>query len=220
MPVLFRGSLGFWILSLRYEVHRIEQLLILMEEHLRVTRTEWNSTIEAKALELEDEEALTQFYDSFADEYREIDKEIPRIYRSSLIVTMFIFLETQLHHFCLRGGCAHKINGDKLNGYIHHLVKEADIEFEKDEDFGELLRLREIRNYIVHEGGIVPEDDAKIIKYAHSKGLFGDSGYSERMIYPTTEFCQEVFRSISKLLTRVNSKLYVKSGGSGSVGKP
>lgn len=149
------------LISHKWQLHG--RFLDLVEPHLETTLQDWEQAIEQQAQQIDDEDERAEFYEFHSDEYHE-RMEFKVILMNSFFSASFALFENQLLRICRSAqrssgspfsvrDLASSSPTDRAKTYLLRLG----VAFPADTaEWQEITRYREIRNKIVHEGGVLP----------------------------------------------------------------
>ena len=149
----------WFLMSHRWELH--SRFLDLVEPHLENTLRDWEQAIEQQAQQIDDEEARDEFYEFHSDEYHE-RLEFRGILMNSFFSASFALFENQLIRICRsaqrNGGSPFSVKDlgsfpptDRAKTYLQKLGVPFPADTAK---WQEITDYREVRNKIMHEGGL------------------------------------------------------------------
>ena len=170
-----------WFDETLYKLEQFDALVETMLKH-EIAKLEAHLDTQAKALSESDR---IEYFDWHAEDFFELSTQLPTVHRYSIITAADSALETYLTDTCntyadLRGASLRltDLAGRGLVRAHHYLKKVAMIEFPEGlPDWVAVLRLRELRNCIVHADGQIEEHRAELLNWIKAQdGISVSSG--------------------------------------------
>ena len=211
----FNQDLNELTISLRMETHR--NLLDLIDQQMDNDLTSLAQESERTTRQIEEEKNHTymDYRDHLAEQYVERE-EFKGIFLNSFFAASFALFEHELVHICDRaqgdvnipfsvrdlGGRDYMTNAKKY-------LKKLEVAFPADSDeWSKTTKYREVRNKIMHQGGILAETEG-IIGFAKKNDVLvahelrnGKKLFELRL---TRKFCSSALRDMEQLLKKVNT---------------
>ena len=191
MPVFDFSSPVFveqWKVDFFFELYR--RCLDLQDGLVEGSFREWQQQIVEEAQQW-DEETQEQIYESNVDEYT--SREFSQVlFMNSFFVVSYALYE---HH---RNRIQTAFSVSKLSELDGSTLLDT-------QEWVEIKNYKQIRDKIMHEGGIIPECE-EASSYAESKGITGD-GSPPRTYALTRQFCDEALRNFKRFLLNAVTEL-------------
>ncbi len=202
--------------------HMAKNELLYFKSFHKLTEDNWgkiDADFESKIAKLieEDPEHEDEIIESYSMDFYEHQEKYPSIHRTSLVITLYNFLEKELNQLCStfyesvgRDIVLKDINGQGIERALKYLSKVAGLDISK---MGKTLpfikNVNILRNVIVHNGGVLPTDqNHKIHQFIDSqKHIFGksyhnsvrfDSEFIDQLIDVLIDFFGELDAEVHK----------------------
>ena len=150
-------------LTTRYELERLKDYLEKLEAYLEEAKEKFENWANAEAAKLPSSER-EQFDDALSEEYSLYSEVFPRILRSSFLVTLHSFLESELAWICESSRTKRdipiswsKLRGSSMERAKVYILKLGGLDFPTGQPWTEIKSYIDIRNCIVHAAGNVRE---------------------------------------------------------------
>lgn len=144
-------------------------------------------------------------------EFFYIAEEFPILLRYSFLVTCYSYLEHEFIKECKiqKKSKSLQLNVTDLNGNgikraKDYLIKVANIDFQIDESWNEIMNIAEIRNSIVHSEGFL-NDSKKAEKIKNYISRRHDISIENDKIILSADYCRYVINIISKILRNLKT---------------
>jgi len=193
----------------------IEVQLVELQEYAELLETSFTREVEELIARVEMEASelpqrrRDEFKELFSDDYWKFSEIFPNIFRYSLFVMCYTFLEHHLDGLCkyLNRGNKYSIELEDLKGKgifraQRYLQKVACITFpEKTPEWKKILKYNHIRNLIVHKGGQLHSGggDVQTIAGFVKDGLKIRLDSQNRIIF-SKDFCFDVIETLKTLM--------------------
>lgn len=180
-----------------------------LEGSIEMDRKRLSEWIDKRSENLTEEqkEQLVEFY---LDDYSKITDVIPNIFRSSLFVSYYSFLESTLLTICrhLINDNNYKLDPDDLRdtGIFKaqtYLKKVAGIKFPDNiSSWNNIIYYNRIRNHIVHDQRRIPKSSVEKIKPFVKKNKWLKIDSMNRISFPK-DFSTEVTKTLKEFFAKV-----------------
>ena len=153
-------------------IAELEELNRTLEDFLEGELKRFESWAEEQTCKLE-EDQKANFYDFFSDDYHKFSDKFPSTVRSSLVVTCYSFLESNLLRLCsqMQRDKGLTIGAEDLSGKgifqaQKYIKKVLQFDFpDQTEEWQEITKINQLRNALVHEQGRVKPGNDKLRSY-------------------------------------------------------
>ncbi len=174
------------------------------------------------------EEEQSEFAEYYAEIYRELTEEFPRLLRNSLFVLSYSVTENYLNYYCNRSEkhfglklTLSDLKGRGVERAKNYLKKVAEIDFPENDEWAEIKHYNRIRNFIVHNNGKLDDSSnaGKVEKYIKAKpDLLELKEFSinkkivSKSIVIKQGFCEEVLKTAKDFLFRLDGAYQARAG--------
>lgn len=150
---------------LQWKLDEFEQYALRFEELLKEEQENLKATHESRVSEMSEQEKLMELDYQSVDESKLFDT-FPSVLRGSLLMFLIGFLENELQVLCSHLRDTHKfelspsdLRGKGIVLYQTYFKKVAGLSFpDQTPTWREILFLNDVRNHIVHNGGVVKDE--------------------------------------------------------------
>ena len=207
--MILRGILRLYGVAASHRIRTHRELLDLVDKRLEEGLSSLEQEEEAIAGQLDIEEQLE--YEAYLAERYQERQELKSIFFSSLFAGSFALFEHELVRICER---AKRESGnpisvkdfggrDYLENTKRYLRKLGMTLPVGSPEWQQAVRCRTIRNKIMHDGGIIGEND-DILGYAEDKEILVTEklgeGLEQHELRLTREFCEEALTTFDRVL--------------------
>ena len=206
MPLL-RRTYAIEQLTITYEWDRQRRFIEVLEPRLDEAVRAWEEAVGREAQEIEDEIQRDQFIDAYIDDFQEFQQHQVMLVNSFFTASWALF-EYQLTKLCdlVQSRSTTQFSVKDLRGSFTRAASEylakLGVSFPGgDPEWSEIGRYRDIRNKIMHRGGIVSSRWGNY-GYANARDLVNQSGGTLRLEL-TRSFCEEATQNFERFLRRV-----------------
>lgn len=216
---------------IKSEVDSLRRYLEMLDAQIGREQRQWTSSVEHAAQKIGDPDERDRFYEAYSDEYWQFEG-YRRTLRNSFLVATFAYLEDKVGWLCAnvqrRVQRDHGIQigwkdlgGSPLQRAQVYIEKVAGASFPKNDSWAIISSYREIRNQIVHNGGILSkEGNKKLSEFARLKKLVKghDTRGRGQLLCVPPEACTELLSAIQSFLEELHRS--VREGKPSSKSQP
>lgn len=212
MPTIKFGWYEF-VISHRVDTYR--NLLEVVDRQFEKDLSELTQEVEKAVSELEDDFGRSEYPEYLIEEYLERE-EYKGIFLNSFFASSFALFEHELVQVCEWARMATKnpfsvkdFGGRDHMGNVKRYLKKVGVVFPADTlEWKQATEYRTIRNKVMHEGGMLGENDG-IISFANENGIVVETslmdGDTELRLQLTRSFCEKALNDYRKILVQVSS---------------
>ena len=212
MPTI---KFGWYEFVISHRVSTYRNLLELVDRQLEKDLSELAQEVEKAASELEDDFGRSEYPEYLIEVYLERE-EYKGIFLNSFFASSFALFEHELVQVCEWARTTTKnpfsvkdFGGRDHMGNVKRYLKKVGVVFPADTlEWKQATKYRTIRNKVMHEGGMLAENDG-IIGFANENGILVETslidGDIELRLQLTRSFCEKALNDYRKVLVQVNS---------------
>lgn len=219
MTIILRINHLNWYKNIQFKIELLTSFIEGAEEQVKIGIDNFYSKSEIIFPDIsskEDDTGVVAIHRGLDSETWNLEsifvEHFPNLQRLSSLITLYSFLESELNNLCdlLIEENAYKItlkdlNGKGINRAVKFLKKIEGLSINTNsKNWNEITRIRELRNLIVHNNGILSDKEQPYVNSnKFLKGNIGDEvtileGFLARVLSVFTTFFKEIDTEIKK----------------------